>query len=269
MENEIRSLKGELRAAPDFTLQGTAARFNTRSSDLGGFVETIAPGAFTRSLKAGGKVIVAVNHDPNQVLGSTKSGTAKVWADDSGLRFSVKLDPSNSIHSNAYASVKRGDMDSCSFAFKVPKGGDTFAPDTDANGIPTILRTLTDVDLLDASIVTYPAYPTGTSCDARALEERGLLRVAVRKVDITPEILARSQGMTVTQMNARSDEARRSVIKNQGARIDADLHARAARLGKQIAADAQRDAFQERADEELRERMEIAAGRTCRTRRSR
>ena len=77
MENEIRSLKGELRAAPDFTLQGTAARFNTRSSDLGGFVETIAPGAFTRSLKAGGKVIVAVNHDPNQVLGSTKSGTGK------------------------------------------------------------------------------------------------------------------------------------------------------------------------------------------------
>ena len=62
-------------------------------------------------------------------------------------------------------------------------------------------------------------------------------------------------------MNARSDEARRSVITNQGAQTDADLHARDDRLGTQIAADAQRDAFQDKADEELRVRMEIASGR--------
>ena len=123
MESEIRSLRAELRAKPGFKLEGIAAKFGTRSHDLGGFVETIAPSAFKRSLDAGDKVVVTLNHDPNQVLGNTKAGTAKVWADNVGLHFSVQLDPTNTNHANAYASVKRGDIDSCSFAFRVPAGG--------------------------------------------------------------------------------------------------------------------------------------------------
>jgi HK97 family phage prohead protease len=226
MTHEIRSLKGELRAAADFTLQGLAARFGTRSADLGGFIETIAPSAFTRSLAAGDRVVITVNHDPNQVLGNTKSGTAKVWADDTGLRFSVKLDPTNTVHTNCYASVKRGDLDSCSFAFRVPKGGDSLKPDVDSNGKPIVLRTLTDVDLVDASVVCYPAYPEGTAVDARSLKSKGLLRVAIPSVDSTVLLQA-------------SDAARRSAARVQATKIDdAARKEKAARLGAVIATDA-------------------------------
>ena len=280
MESEIRSVKGELRAKSNFVLEGVAARYGTRSHDLGGFVETIAPGAFKRSLEAGHKVVVTLNHDPNQVLGSTKSGTAKVFDSPEGLRFQVKLDPSNTIHSNCYASVKRGDIDSCSFAFRVPAGGDSFSQTKDAKGKPIPLRTLKDVDLVDVSAVTYPAYPEGTQVDARSLKAHGLLKVAARSnapgvkkpipaFQLTDEMCARMNGQTLAEYHRRKEMNHRSVRLTRcaenapviAAQTDADLRARADAAAKVIANDSE----QEKRDAELRERMEIAAGRTCRS----
>lgn len=276
MEHEIRSLKGELRAAPGFKLEGLAARYGTLSSDLGGFIETIAPGAFKRSLDAGAKVVVTKNHDPNFVLGTTKAGTAKVFDSSEGLRFTVQLDASNTVHADTYNSVKRGDLDSCSFAFRCVPGGDSITETKDGKGRPIALRTLKDVDLVDVSVVCYPAYPQGTQVDARSLTAKGLLRVVPRSVQPTPaappaaarrlseEQLAASQGMTVAQLHAREHEIRVDRATALGRAIaqdaDADLRARAAHWGRVIAADAEQDTR----DEDLRRRMENAAGRTCR-----
>ena len=48
----------ELRSEADgkITLRGYAAVFNSLSQDLGGFVEIIRPGAFTRTLASGADV---------------------------------------------------------------------------------------------------------------------------------------------------------------------------------------------------------------------
>ena len=172
---EVRTIT-ELRAegqGDEMALIGYAALFNTRSKNLGGFAEQIAPGAFTRSLKANADVKVTFNHDPNQVLGRTKSGTATVEQDERGLKFRCQLDPTNTMHRNIHASVKRGDIDECSFAFRAPKDGQTWQ-DVDAADDQEIMavRTLTDVDLVDVSAVTYPAY-YGTSVDARCLFPEG------------------------------------------------------------------------------------------------
>jgi HK97 family phage prohead protease len=255
MQSEIRSLKGELRAAPGLRLEGLAARYQSRSSNLGGFVEQIAPGAFTRSLKAGAKVVVTKNHDPNFVLGNTKAGTATVFDSPEGLRFSVQLDKANTTHADTYNSVKRGDLDSCSFAFKVPAGGDAWADGAvDDNGNACQLRTLLDVDLIDCAVVCYPAYPQGTQVDARSLSDKGLLRVAPRKG------LAAAQGTTDAVLRAASDAASRSVCRVQGLKItahaDADLRARAARAAAVIAADDE----EYRKDQATLERMQNAAG---------
>src|SRR5690348_17208033 len=129
MANKIehRSVASSLRAesqGDEMSLVGYAALFNSESKDLGGFRERIAPGAFTRTLKEGGDVKALVNHDPNQVLGRTKNGTLKLEQDDRGLKFRVKLNPQSQAHRDLHASIARGDLDECSFAFTCPDGGD-------------------------------------------------------------------------------------------------------------------------------------------------
>jgi hypothetical protein len=64
--------------------------------------------------------------------------------------------------------IARGDVDGCSFAFKVPPGGDSWQ-----DGLTCPVRTVSDLDLFDCGPVTYPAYPA-TSVAARNLWPQGV-----------------------------------------------------------------------------------------------
>ena len=91
---ERRSFAGslELRAADDDghnTIVGHAAVFGADSLNLGGFIERIAPKAFRQTLRDADDVRALWNHDPNQVLGRTTSGTLRLHTDDRGLAFEV------------------------------------------------------------------------------------------------------------------------------------------------------------------------------------
>lgn len=169
----------ELRAAGEFALAGVAACYNTNSHDLGGYLERIAPGAFTRSLKERADVVATFNHDPSKVLGRTKSGTLTLSDSTAGLVWYCQLDKTNSDHANIYASVKRGDVSQCSFAFSIAKNGERWGVAADGK---TKLRTLLDVDLIDVAAVTYPAYPS-TSVDARKLAAAPVSRELRGKLD--------------------------------------------------------------------------------------
>lgn len=156
--SELRADQGD-----EMALVGYAALFNHESKDLGGFREIIAPGAFARSLQeADSDVKCLFNHDSNQILGRTKSGSLTLATDDRGLKFRCLINKEDPEAMALYARVKRGDIDECSFAFTVAKGGQSW------NESAPIVRTLTDVNLLDVSAVTYPAY-NGTSVGARSL----------------------------------------------------------------------------------------------------
>lgn len=133
-------------------LRGYAARFNSDSGDLGGFIETIAPGAFGRSLASGADVRALFNHDPNHVLGRTKAGTLRLREDQRGLWFAVVL-PDSQVARDLAQSVKRRDISQMSFAFSVVR--ESWAP-AKPGELPR--RTLLEVNLLDVSPVTYPAY---------------------------------------------------------------------------------------------------------------
>ena len=88
--------------------------------------------------------------------------------------------------------------------------------------------------------------------------------------EFTEEDFAKLNGWTVEQYRARADYERQQRAHALGRQIaaqtDSDLRRRADAAGKVIASDA----LQEKKDAELRERMEIAAGRfhsrTCRGR---
>lgn len=164
---ERRFLSAEdLRVATDGELRkiaGHSALFNSPSEDLGGFTETIAPGAF-RDAIASSDIRALFNHDPNFVLGRVRSGTLSVTEDECGLAMEV-TPPEATWANDLLVSMQRGDINQQSFAFSIAKGGDEWQIEDDA-----ATRTITKVArLYDVSVVTYPAYPD-TAAAVRSLE---------------------------------------------------------------------------------------------------
>lgn len=163
-EVERRALPVELRLeggeAQPTKIVGYAAVYNKLSQDLGGFREQIAPGAFARNLD-GADVRALFNHDPNFVLGRTTAKTLRLSDDDQGLR--IEIDPpETSYASDLLESMRRGDISQMSFGFR------TLSDDWSLKDGENV-RTLRDVELLDVSPVTFPAYPQ-TSVAMRSLK---------------------------------------------------------------------------------------------------
>lgn len=169
MRREVRTVAEPVNAEPSdgggVVLRGYAAVFNSPSELLGGrnggFIETIAPGAFRDSLQSD-DVRLLVNHDPSLILGRNRSGTLKLTENDHGLWFECEIDPEQSYARDAMIAVRRGDMSQCSFAFEVVEDNWDYS-DTGTR------RTLRVVKIDDVSIVTYPAYTdTVVSAEARS-----------------------------------------------------------------------------------------------------
>lgn len=147
-------------------VRGVAAVIN-QATDLGFAEEIISEGAFSEVLED--DVRVLGNHDPNQVLGRTASGTAKIFLTESGeLGYSFTPDYENPTHVSWVRSIMRGDITQSSFAFTVPKGGSEWRS-SDKYGVNG-MRVIKKIErLYDVSPVTYPAYE-GTAVSARDLQ---------------------------------------------------------------------------------------------------
>jgi len=155
----------EVRETADgMTLTGYAARFNEPSEPLP-FIERIAPGAFKRSLRAKNDIKLLWNHDSSSVLGSTRSGTLRLYEDEMGLRVEADL-PDTQAGRDAKVLIQRGDVTGFSFGFTVPANGDSW----NSEGTE---RTLKSVRLLEVSTgVAFPAYPsTNGTAQVRSLED--------------------------------------------------------------------------------------------------
>jgi uncharacterized protein len=145
----------ELRVAPTAdgtkTLQGHAAVFNRDSSEMYGFTERVAPGAFTATIAAD-DIRALFNHDPNYVLGRNTAKTLRLNEDADGLAFAVDL-PDTGFARDLATSIERGDITGCSFGFV------TRSQQWQEFEDGSMLRTLLDCQLFDVGPVTYPAYP--------------------------------------------------------------------------------------------------------------
>jgi len=164
---EIRALQGlEVRAAEDGrqTLIGYAAVFNSPSEDLGGFVETIQPGAFRRSLQDRQDVYALADHDPARRLGRTKNGSLRLAEDERGLRVEIDL-PDTTLGRDVQEEIRTGLLDAMSFGF-------TTQADAWDHRDGKTTRTLIDVDLFEVSAVAFPAYRATTIDVAKRSLER-------------------------------------------------------------------------------------------------
>ena len=150
IETRLRMTSLEMRENGNgMTFTGYAAIWNSPSVPLP-FREKIAPGAFTRSLRARNDIKLLWNHDSGQVLGSTRAGTLRLEQTNKGLLATADL-PDTQLGRDAAYLIKRGDIDSMSFGFSVPPGGDEWNSDGTE-------RTLNSVRLHEVSIVAFPAY---------------------------------------------------------------------------------------------------------------
>lgn len=147
-------------------LEGYAALFDEWTQiggDEWGFMESIAPGAFARSLKEADDIKAFFNHDGNQVLGSTFAKTAEFEEDKKGLR-AVIYPPDTVAGRDVVTLVKRGDVRGMSFMFRVRPNGDDWTDPEQKGELPK--RVLRDLQLFEAGPVTFPAYEA-TSISAR------------------------------------------------------------------------------------------------------
>jgi HK97 family phage prohead protease len=154
----------ELRQGPTgdgMSFTGYAAVFNSDSEPLP-FIERIMPGAFKKSLKGRNTIKMYMNHDSSMLLASTRSKTLRLEEDSRGLLVNADL-PDTTVGRDLSVLMKRGDVDSMSFGFSVPSGGDKWSDDG-------MTRELRQVRLHEVSVVTgFPAYKA-TSATVRSLD---------------------------------------------------------------------------------------------------
>lgn len=166
-QKEIRSLE-EVRTSEetDMVVSGYALKWDTWSEDLGGFTETIDKEALKDTDLS--DVRCYFNHDSSMVLGRTSSGTLELELDDTGLYFRCQL-PDTSYGRDLFQSIKRSDINQCSFGFIIDEDGDDFNKRDDGM-YERIIRKIKS--LWEISIVSMPAYSdTSVAVAQRSIEK--------------------------------------------------------------------------------------------------
>ena len=175
LKNQVRSI-GKLNTRADnnetdeMKIEGYFVVFNTETEIWDGLFEEISDKAFENIDLT--DIRALADHDTAKVLGRTKSQTLKLSVDEKGLFGEITINKNDTEAVNLYERVKRGDIDQCSFGFSILN--ETMEQRADG----TTKWTITEIELFEVSVVTFPAY-ADTSVEARSaqikqLEKRNL-----------------------------------------------------------------------------------------------
>jgi uncharacterized protein len=174
------------------TAHGYAALFNSET-DIGGYwKETIAPGAFTKSLREH-DVLAVHSHDSGRVVGRLKAGTLALREDSKGLAFENQL-PDTSDGRDLVVQIDRGDIAGMSFGFIATR------QEWDETVDPPH-RTIIEARLYEITYTPMPAYDD-TEVGLRSLEH---VRAERREHNIAG---ARSR---IAARRARQSQAERGI----------------------------------------------------------
>lgn len=113
---EIRAADG---AAEARTASGYAVLYNQEANVHDFWIETIAPGAFDKSLQER-DVLAVHSHDTGRVVGRKNAGTLTLRSDAKGLSFENPL-PDTSDGRDLAVQIERGDIAGMSFGFRAIK----------------------------------------------------------------------------------------------------------------------------------------------------
>lgn len=149
----------------DLLIEGYFAVFNSNYDIWPGASESIAPGAFAKSLESD-DIRALTNHNTDLVLGRNRAGTLILKEDTHGLWGSIRINPKDSDAVNTRERVLRGDVSQCSIGFDIREEETEFRDDG------SVHWTIKDVKLWEVSVCTFPAYEsTNVQARQRDLEE--------------------------------------------------------------------------------------------------
>ena len=207
----------ELRAGPTgdgMSFTGYAAVFNSDSEPLP-FIERIKDGAFKKSLKSRQPIKMYMNHDSSMLLASTRSRTLRLEEDSRGLLVNADL-PDTTVGRDLSVLMQRGDVDSMSFGFSVPAGGDAWSDDG-------MTRELRQVRLHEVSVVTgFPAYKA-TSASVRSLDILAK-RTGVDADKLAEAITMLESGNTLSDESAELLSSAVSKLRAEPAQVPASVN---------------------------------------------
>lgn len=147
----------------EMAIEGYFIVFGQQTELWAGAYEEISPNALDKSLS--NDIRALINHDTRLVLGRNKSGTLELKVDSRGLWGKIKINPNDTEAVNLYERVKRGDVSQCSFGFNI------ISEETEWRDDGTVKWTITEVNLHEVSVVTYPAYEeTGVQARQASVE---------------------------------------------------------------------------------------------------
>ena len=175
LKNQVRSI-GKLQTRSDnnetdeMKIEGYFVVFNSETELYDGMFEEISDKAF-KDIDLS-DVRALADHDTAKVLGRTKSQTLTLSVDEKGLYGEITINKNDTEAVNLYERVKRGDIDQCSFGFNILN--ETMEQRSDGS----TKWTITEIELFEVSVVTFPAY-ADTAVEARSaqieqLEQRNL-----------------------------------------------------------------------------------------------
>lgn len=196
-ETRIFAAPVEVRGQSDTaaTIAGYGAVFDV-SYDMYGYTESVASGAFDKSLKERyDELAVLADHDSARVLGTTASETARFSTDGHGLAYEADLDLLDPDGISVYRKVSTGKVRQSSFAFEVVK--DEWTHPEDQRELPH--RTLREVRLWEASPVLWGANPA-TQVDLKRAA-RSLAAACGKDADVA------EQAITEGRLEALFDKA--------------------------------------------------------------
>lgn len=147
--------------------------YNSWSQDLGGFVESIAPGAFTRALSGAEPVVLVRAHLDHEIIASTSGGSLTLRDSAQGLRFEAVLRETEP-QVDLFEMIRR-DAPEVSFGFIVRR--DSWPTNT--------TRRLEDVRLLEITVGLargQAAYPDAIAEAAVRSKTEAILAEARRQL---------------------------------------------------------------------------------------
>lgn len=134
-------------------LEGYFIKYGVETELWPGFFELIEKSAVDKALVNKPDVRALFNHDSNLCLGRTGNQTLQLKSDNIGLFGVIEINSSDPDAVGAHARVKRKDIDGCSFGFW--ETGYEIIERNDG----TILKKVTEMELIEVSPCTFPAYP--------------------------------------------------------------------------------------------------------------